>query len=135
MTSYVRSGHIRSIGVSNYGVHHLTELEEHINARNVEEPDSGGVLSVNQVELHPWLGRPDIVGWCKQRGIVLEAYSPLARATRLEDEELQKVAKRLGKSEGQVLIRWSLQMVSLLLKPHNGAKPADMSSPGIRSLA
>lgn len=69
----VEEGKVRSIGVSNYGVHHLDELEEYIKATEGKEgPGKGGVLSVNQVELHPWLARPDIVQWCEKRGILLE---------------------------------------------------------------
>lgn len=69
----VEAGKIRSIGVSNYGVHHLDELEQHIKQVDAElGKGKGGVLSVNQVELHPWLARPDIVKWCEGRGVVLE---------------------------------------------------------------
>lgn len=69
----VEEGKVRSIGVSNYGVHHLEELEAYMNEREEKEgKGKGGVLSVNQVELHPWLGREDIVKWCKQRGVLLE---------------------------------------------------------------
>lgn len=67
----VEAGKVRSIGVSNYGVHHLEELEQWIKSEN-KEGRKGGVLSVNQVELHPWLARDDIVGWCKERGVVME---------------------------------------------------------------
>lgn len=69
----VQAGKVRSIGVSNYGVHHLDELEKFITETDSSEGQGkGGVLSVNQVELHPWLSRPDIVSWCEQRGVVLE---------------------------------------------------------------
>lgn len=69
----VEAGKIRSIGVSNYGVHHLEELEEYIKSVEAKEgKGKGGVLSVNQVELHPWLARPDIVKWCKDRGVLLQ---------------------------------------------------------------
>jgi diketogulonate reductase-like aldo/keto reductase len=69
----VEAGKIRSIGVSNYGVHHLDELEQYIKDTDTSEgPGKGGVLSVNQVELHPWLPRKDIVDWCKKRGVLLE---------------------------------------------------------------
>jgi diketogulonate reductase-like aldo/keto reductase len=69
----VEAGKVKSIGVSNYGVHHLEELEEWIKeTENKEGKGKGGVLSVNQVELHPWLARPDIVKWCEQRGVILE---------------------------------------------------------------
>lgn len=67
----VQAGKVRSIGVSNFGVHHLEELEQWIKQQEKEGKD-GGKLSVNQVELHPWLAREDIVSWCKQRGVVME---------------------------------------------------------------
>lgn len=67
------AGKVRSIGVSNYGVHHLEELEEYIEKEEaVKGKGRAGVLSVNQVELHPWLARPDIAEWCKERGVLLE---------------------------------------------------------------
>ena len=69
----VEAGKVRSIGVSNYGVHHLEELETYIKeTESSQGQGKGGVLSINQVELHPWLARPDIVGWCEKRGVVLE---------------------------------------------------------------
>jgi diketogulonate reductase-like aldo/keto reductase len=69
----VEEGKVRTIGVSNYGVHHLDELENYIKeVEGKEGKGKGGVLSVNQVELHPWLARPDIVKWCEERGVVLE---------------------------------------------------------------
>jgi diketogulonate reductase-like aldo/keto reductase len=72
----VEEGKVRSIGVSNYGVHHLEELEEWImHTEEKEGKGKGGVLSVNQVELHPWLARDDIVEWCEKRGVVLEVSS------------------------------------------------------------
>lgn len=69
----VEAGKVRSIGVSNYGVHHLEELEEYIKEVDAKEgKGKGGVLSINQVELHPWCQRPDIVNWCQSRGIVMQ---------------------------------------------------------------
>lgn len=64
---------MRSIGVSNFGVQHLEELEGYIEEVEAREgKGKGGVLSVNQVELHPWLGRGDVVGWCREREVLLE---------------------------------------------------------------
>jgi diketogulonate reductase-like aldo/keto reductase len=110
----VQAGKIRSSGVSNYGVHHLDdELEAWIKETEAKEGEGkGGVLSVNQVELHPWLARRDIVDWCRQRGVLCEAYCPIVRATKNEDPLLVALAKKHGKTPAQVLIRWSLQMVS-----------------------
>ncbi|TVY30950.1 putative oxidoreductase [Lachnellula hyalina] len=82
---------------------HIKELEEE------RGEGKGGVISVGQWELHPWLQRPDIVGWCQKRGVILEAYSPLVRGERLEDKLIQPLAKKYGKTAAQVLVRWSLQ--------------------------
>lgn len=110
----VQDGKIRSIGVSNYGVHHLDELEAWIKETEAREGKGrGGVISINQIELHPWLARPDIVNWCKQRGVLCEAYCPLVRATRNEDPLLKPLAEKYKKTPSQVLLRWSLQMVSI----------------------
>lgn len=109
----VDAGKIRSIGVSNYGVHHLDELEAYIKeTESGQGKGKGGVISINQVELHPWLARKDIVNWCKERGVLCEAYCPIVRATRNDDPLLAPLAKEYGKTPSQVLIRWSLQMVS-----------------------
>ncbi|KAF2787727.1 Aldo/keto reductase [Melanomma pulvis-pyrius CBS 109.77] len=106
----VQAGKIRSIGVSNYGVHHLDELEAHIKSTDEKEGGGkGGVLSVNQIELHPWLARKDIAEWCEKRGVILQAYSPLVRNTKAEDPLLVPLAKKYGKTSAQILLRWSLQ--------------------------
>lgn len=107
----VEAGKIRSIGVSNYGVHHLDELEGWIKEKEGKEGEGkGGVISINQIELHPWLARPDIVGWCKQRGVLCEAYCPLVRATKNDDPLLVSLARKYNKTPAQILLRWSLQM-------------------------
>ncbi|RAL67191.1 hypothetical protein DID88_007968 [Monilinia fructigena] len=103
-------GKIRSLGVSNYGVHHLDEMEAYI--KELEEEmgkGRGGVIDVGQWELHPWLARPDIVSWCEKRGIIVEAYSPLVRGERHDSKLLVPLAKKYNKTSAQILLRWSLQ--------------------------
>jgi diketogulonate reductase-like aldo/keto reductase len=108
----VQAGKIRSIGVSNYGVHHLDELEAWIEETEAKDgKGKGGVISINQIELHPWLARPDIVEWCKKRGVLCEAYCPIVRATRNEDPLLKPLVEKYNKTPSQILLRWSLQMV------------------------
>lgn len=108
----VQAGKVKSIGVSNYGVHHLDELEKW---QKSQSKDKAGVLSVNQVELHPWLARPDIVDWCQQRGVVLEAYSPLVRSQRFDDPLLGPLSKKHNKTPAQILLRWGLQKNFVIL--------------------
>lgn len=104
-------GKIRSLGISNYGVHHLNELEAHIKELEEERggKGKGGIISVGQYEIHPWLPRSDITGWLKERGIAVEAYSPLVRGERFDDKLLAPLTKKYGKTAAQVLLRWSLQ--------------------------
>lgn len=116
-------GKARSIGVSNYTVRHMTELLQ----------ESDVVPAANQVEIHPYLQESELVDFCRARGIVIEAYSPLTHGQRLNDPRLVAIAqkyskngasapvwKRLSvlenlarpdgvKTTAQVLIRWALQ--------------------------
>ena len=107
----VEEGKVRSIGVSNYGVHHLDELERHIAELEQERggKGKGGVLSVGQWEIHPFLPRDDIVSWCRERGVAVQAYSPIVRGERWGEKAVAAAAERHGVSEAQVLLRWSLQ--------------------------
>ena len=102
-----KAGKIRSIGVSNYGVHHLDELEEHIKSSG-----DGSKIDVGQWEVHPWLPRNDIVEWCQRRGVVVEAYCPIVRGQRSNEPVLAQIGEKHGKTWAQVLLRWSLQKVT-----------------------
>lgn len=94
-------GRSRSIGVSNYMVRHLRELFD----------NSEVVPAVNQIELHPWnyLSRKSTVDLCRQKGILLEAYSPLAKGRKLGSRPLGEMARVYERTPAQVLIRWGLQ--------------------------
>ena len=118
MVEAQQAGKIRSLGVSNYGVHHLDELEAYIKELESERGQGkGGEISVGQWELHPWLTRGDIVDWCQKRNVVIEAYCPLVRGQRFDEPVLQQLAKKHVKTPAQILIRWSLQKVSLPFFP------------------
>ena len=105
-----KSGLVRSIGVSNYGLHHLAKLSAYISELDSEHgPRAGGVISVGQWEIHPWLERKEIVEWCKERGVVVEAYCPIVRGQRFEEEGVKRLCEKYGKTPAQVLLRWSLQ--------------------------
>lgn len=77
MVEAQKAGKIRSLGVSNFGFHHMEEIERFITDLEREHSKgSGGEISVGQWELHPWLDRPDIVKFCTNRNIVVQAILP-----------------------------------------------------------
>jgi len=94
-----QEGLARDIGVSNYSA---DQIEELIDA-------TGEVPVVNQIEWSPFGHGDAMERYAHDRNIVIQAYSPLTRATRLDDEELAEIAERYGKTPAQVLIRWNLQ--------------------------
>ncbi|HEV2119877.1 MAG TPA: aldo/keto reductase [Candidatus Bathyarchaeia archaeon] len=99
LTKLLKDGKCRSIGVSNYTIQHLTELLE----------DADVVPMVNQVEFTPFLYQKQLLDYCEQNKIQLEAYSPLTQGTKLNHPKLQAIAKKHDKTPAQVLIRWGLQ--------------------------
>lgn len=107
------AGQVRSIGVSNYGIHHLDELEEYINSTGSSKVDVG------QYEIHPWCDRRNIIDWLKKRNIIVEAYSPLAHGTRFDEPFLRSLGKKYNKSPSQIMIRWVLQNVSIPFVRHS----------------
>jgi methylglyoxal/glyoxal reductase len=99
MIKLLHQGKTRAIGVSNYSIRELNELLD----------KSDIVPAVNQVEFHPFLYQEELLRFCKNNKIQLEAYSPLTRGKRLNHPNILELAKKYNKTPAQVLIRWSLQ--------------------------
>lgn len=99
MIEMQKEGRVRSIGVSNFTPSLLNELIE----------QSEVVPAVNQVEFHTFLFQKELAEFCRERGIVLEAYSPLARGEHLDDPTLLQIAQKHGKSTAQVMLAWVIQ--------------------------
>jgi diketogulonate reductase-like aldo/keto reductase len=99
------NGHARSIGVSNFSVDEVDEVL----ALGGERP------VVNQVQFSPFEYRRRLLDACEQRGVAVEAYSPLGTGRHLGDRRVAKVAERLGRTPAQVLIRWCLQRDTIVL--------------------
>lgn len=100
----VAAGTVKSIGVSNFGEHHIRELLEWDGLK--VKP------AVNQIELHPWFQHAALVDYCRAQDIFPEAYSPLTHGQRLTaplDATLAALAAKHRKSPAQILIRWSTQ--------------------------
>lgn len=100
MIELKKKGLAKSIGVSNFGIQHLEKLLE---AYPNNPP------SLNQLEISPYLTRNELVKYCMNNSINIQAYSPLTKGQKLSDPRLIDIAKRYNKSTAQILLRWSIQ--------------------------
>ncbi|HEX5223563.1 MAG TPA: aldo/keto reductase [Solirubrobacteraceae bacterium] len=93
-------GRVRAIGVSNFQPAHLRRVVE----------ESGRTPAINQIELHPYFQQAELRRVHAELGIVTESWSPLAQGAVLEDPAIVAIAGAHGKTPGQVVIRWHLQL-------------------------
>ncbi|OOB78081.1 MAG: glyoxal reductase [Epulopiscium sp. Nele67-Bin002] len=104
MEKIYEQNRVRAIGVSNFKIHHLQELEKSAKI----------TPAVNQIESHPYFNNQETIDYCKERGIVITVYSPLGgqRDTSpnlLIDPTIVEVANKYNKTPAQVILRWQLQ--------------------------
>ena len=113
-------GKVKNIGVSNWGINHIEELN-----------DKGYPLpSANQIEIHPWSQKPELVQYLKENDIDIIAYSSLVPLSTwrhkdgensLKTDEMYKdgndlespfktMASKYDVTEAQVLLKWALQL-------------------------
>ncbi|MGA5678751.1 aldo/keto reductase [Bacillus cereus] len=90
---------VRAIGVSNFQIHHLQDVMKDAEIKPM----------INQVEYHPRLTQKELQAFCKEQGIQMEAWSPLMQGQLLDNEKLQEIAEKHGKTTAQVILRWDLQ--------------------------
>ena len=95
-----REGLTRDIGVSNYSIEQIEELVYR----------TGELPAVNQIEWSPFGHSPRMMDFCFDNHIVIQAWSPLTRGKRLNDDKLTSLAARYGKTPAQLLLRWNLQL-------------------------
>lgn len=99
------SGLARSIGVSNFS---LDQLDQLLGEANTPP-------TVNQVQFNPFSFRRRLLDGCEERGVALEAYSPLGTGDHLDDPRVGEIAGRLDRSPAQVLLRWCLERDLIVL--------------------
>jgi 2,5-diketo-D-gluconate reductase A len=100
MIELQQEGLTRSIGVSNFNQPHLERIVA----------ETGVTPAVNQIELHPYLQQAGLRRAHADLGIVTEGWSPLAQGRVAEDQAIREIADAHGVSNGQVAIRWQLQL-------------------------
>ena len=120
LLSQQEQGKVKNIGVSNWGINHIEELN-----------DKGFPLpSANQIELHPWSQKPKLVSYLEEKGIDIIAYSSLVplstwrhkdgenslktdemyRDSEDAESPFKKLALQYSVSEAQILLKWALQL-------------------------
>lgn len=99
MEELLEEGKIKSIGVSNFWPEHLEAL---LDSAKIKP-------TVNQIEFHPGYWQPETTQYCKEKGIVLQAWSPLARGRIFGNEILIEIANRHQKTVSQIALRWIVQ--------------------------
>ncbi|MBN2532510.1 MAG: aldo/keto reductase [Spirochaetales bacterium] len=92
-------GRARAIGVSNFHIHHLHNLMSHCDINPM----------VNQVEFHPFLLQPELIRFCMDNNIQIEAWSPLTKGLYLHHPVITTIAEKYNKTPAQVLLRWDIQ--------------------------
>lgn len=98
-----KQGFIRSIGVSNFTIKHLQELLQ--NCKDI-------LPAVNQVELHPHYRQEELIKYCNEKGIHIQAYSSLGTSGNinlLRNPIVLKIASQLNVSSARLLLNWALQ--------------------------
>jgi 2,5-diketo-D-gluconate reductase A len=99
LEEFYRDGRARSIGVSNFQPHHLRRLHE----------ESEITPAINQIEIHPYLTQDDVRAVCAEHQIAVEAWSPIAQGLVLTDPTLDEIARRVGRTPAQVVLRWHIE--------------------------
>lgn len=93
-----KSGKAKAIGVSNFNINHLEALFETAEIKPM----------VNQIEIHPGHSQPELVDFCKQHNLLVEAWSPLGSGRILENELIVSLADKYNVSVGQICINYCL---------------------------
>ncbi|EGE54739.1 aldo/keto reductase [Streptococcus parauberis] len=98
MEEAVDAGLVKTIGVSNFLVHHLEALAETAKI----------APAVNQIRLAPGCYQTEVVDYCKEHNIILEAWGPLGQGDIFTNEEMQALAEKYGKTVAQLALAWSV---------------------------
>jgi len=99
MATLEEEGLVRNVGVSNFSRYQLSA------ARHVSDVP----IAVNQIEFNPYFQRPELVEYCQDNDIVLEAAAPIARGDVLDDPTLQELGEKYDKTPVQIALRWAVE--------------------------
>lgn len=115
-----QEGLVRDVGVANFLVAHL----DHLVAA------TGTAPAVDQIEFHPTWHTPDTVARCRELGVVVEAYSPLARGGDFDAAPVVEAAAAHGVTSAEIVLAWALQQqVAVIPKSANPQRLAQNFRP------
>ena len=109
----VHAGKIRYWGVSNFDIRDMAELDEVAGAGNVATDQVLYNLTRRGIEF-------DLLPWCRERGIPIMAYSPIAQGRVLGHPEVQRIAKLHKATPAQVALAWVLRQNDVIAIPRAG---------------
>lgn len=112
MADLRRQGKAKFIGVSNFTVRHLGDAVERV----------GADLLANQVEYHPFLSQRPVLTFLRRHGMMLTAYSPVAKGQVARDAALVEIGRRHGKTPFQVALRWLVQQDGVAAIPRTSSE-------------
>ena len=120
MQEIYASGRAKSIGVSNFMIHHLEDILS----------DGQIVPAVNQIEFHPYLVQPDLLQFCQDQTIRVEAWTPLVKGEIVNEPVAQRLGQKYGKTPAQIVLRWDIQhgvvTIPKSVRPQRMAENADI---------
>lgn len=116
LTDAYKAGKLRAIGVSNFLIEDIDNIWN-----NAEEKPM-----VNQVLCHISNTPMDLINYCQDKGVVMEAYSPVAHGEALKNEKIAEMAKKYGVTIPQLCIRYDIQLGMIVLP--KTANPEHMKS-------
>ena len=99
MEELVREGKIRAIGLSNFLPHHIENILEDCTVRP----------AVDQIEYHPGYSQEAVVQYCKERDILVQAWSPIGRQRVLTEPLVQELAGKYGVSPAKICLKFAVQ--------------------------
>lgn len=115
LESFVDQGKLKAIGVSNFNIDQLEELQEFARIQP----------TVNQIQSNPHTWNNEVIEYMQKNNIAAEAWGPLSRVTDEQVNKLEKIGENYGKTWGQVLLRYQIQRgVIVIPKSHNKERQA-----------
>ncbi|MBS3766036.1 aldo/keto reductase [Candidatus Bipolaricaulota bacterium] len=112
MNELVEEGKTRHIGVSNFSIEQLEEVQG-----LSEHP-----IITDQVKYHVGMDRSSLTNYCRENDVSLTAYSPLGQGKLLGNDRLKKLASNYGKTPGQLALKWLIDQEKVIAIPKASTK-------------